>query len=447
MQYDPLRKVPYRKWLAADEIDRMRAVRAYHRANHIEIPNLEAHVALHTAIETQVAMDVFPTRSTLSRLMGEGLDRHEAIHAMAAVLAGHMNRVMATGGSVAGVDNLQREYEADLLKLTADSWMEVGHEDPVDRSESEENCSEDRPDLGNLPSPVSTEKLLRDVSSALRDRHFGSEEEVQAALDELLRSGEVPPREPKGDLERAQDLVYQAWEKQDHDERIRMAHKALRISADCTDAYVILAENEARTFEEMENLYRQGLQAGERSLGERFFEKNQGHFWGLLETRPYMRALIGLADVLDRQGEEEEAIDCYKKMLNLNPNDNQGVRSILAEMLYRAGRFEELKELFDEYEGDALGDMAYTRALWLFTEFGACEESRKALEKAIELNRYVPDFLLGKKKMPLEFPEYVRKGGPEEAAYYARTAISDWKSATGALFWLRKNTGPKKRRL
>jgi len=446
MQYDPLRKIPYRKWLAADEDERMRAVRAYHKANRIEVPRLEAHVVLHVVIETQLAMDVFPTRSTLSRLMGEGLDRHEAIHAMGIVLAEQMYRLMEAGGSAADFDISQKKYETDLLNLTADSWLEMADEDLGDESESEEDYPENGPTLRNMPSRVATEKTLSDITASLSDREFESEEELQAALDDLLRSGKVPSREPEGDLERAQDLMFQAWEKHDPDERIRMAREALRISADCADAYVILAENEARTYEEAEDFYRKGVQAGERALGEEFFEDNQGRFWGILETRPYMRALEGLGVALAGQGSDEDAIECYEKMLRLNPNDNQGVRSILAEMLYAAGRFGELKELFEKYEGDALADMAYTRALWLFTESGACEKSTEALEQAVELNPYVPDFLLEKRKIPLEFSEYVRKGGLEEAAVYAREAITNWKSATGALFWLRQNTRPKKRR-
>jgi hypothetical protein len=31
--------------------------------------------------------------------------------------------------------------------------------------------------------------------------------------------------------------------------------------------------------------------AGERSLGPKAFEEDAGHFWGILETRPYMDRL------------------------------------------------------------------------------------------------------------------------------------------------------------
>ena len=40
---------------------------------------------------------------------------------------------------------------------------------------------------------------------------------------------------------------------------------------------------------------RAGLDAGELALGPEGFEEYDGHFWGFLETRPYMRARHGLA--------------------------------------------------------------------------------------------------------------------------------------------------------
>src|SRR3546814_19715015 len=68
-------------------------------------------------------------------------------------------------------------------------------------------------------------------------------------------------------------------------------------------------------------LYRQGVEAGERALGDEF-EGLSGHFWGFLQTRPYMRARAGLAITLWRLGDQQAAIDHYRAMLILNPNDN-----------------------------------------------------------------------------------------------------------------------------
>ena len=56
----------------------------------------------------------------------------------------------------------------------------------------------------------------------------------------------------------------------------------------------------------------------------------KGDFWSFIETRPYMRAKAQLTDELWAAGFAEESIKHYKDMIELNPNNNQGVRYILA---------------------------------------------------------------------------------------------------------------------
>ena len=79
------------------------------------------------------------------------------------------------------------------------------------------------------------------------------------------------------------------------------------------------------------------MAAGERALGAQAFEEDVGHFWGLLETRPYMRARAGLAASLWTAGDEVEAVEHYQDMLRLNPGDNQGHRYVLLGCLLQMG--------------------------------------------------------------------------------------------------------------
>src|SRR3546814_10479040 len=123
-------------------------------------------------------------------------------------------------------------------------------------------------------------------------------------------------------------MMYDAWEASGA-ERVALARAALDISPLCADAYVLLAEEEAGSQQDALALYRQGVEAGERALGDEF-EGLSGHFWGFLQTRPYMRARAGLAITLWRLGDQQAAIAHYRAMLILNPNDNQGIRYLLA---------------------------------------------------------------------------------------------------------------------
>jgi hypothetical protein len=100
--------------------------------------------------------------------------------------------------------------------------------------------------------------------------------------------GLVGPRE-ETPLSRAQDVMYEAFKLRDPAERVERARKALEICPDCADAYVLLAENATNNKEALD-LFAKGVAAGERALGEEAFRDNVGHFWGELDTRPYMSA-------------------------------------------------------------------------------------------------------------------------------------------------------------
>ena len=150
----------------------------------------------------------------------------------------------------------------------------------------------------------------------------------------------------------AQDLIYDAWEEANSRARITLARKALSISPLCADAFSLLAE-EAKSAANSQDLYARALEAAELALGPAAFQEYVGHFWGFLETRPYMRAKAGLAITLRQLGDDEAAIRHYREMLKLNPNDNQGIRHALAACLLQRGEEAALKELLAAYPDEA----------------------------------------------------------------------------------------------
>ncbi|NUQ64503.1 MAG: hypothetical protein HUU20_18715 [Pirellulales bacterium] len=237
-------------------------------------------------------------------------------------------------------------------------------------------------------------------------------------------------------LARAQDLVYQAIEEPDPDRRESLAREALKISADCADAYVFLAEQTDAPDEQIE-LYDQAVAAGRRALGEAFREL-EGEFWRRLETRPFMRAKLGLALALWDAGRREEAISHYHDMLRLNPEDNQGVRYTLADALLDSERHEELERLAEQYRDDVSAPWAYTRALLAFRQHGDSPDSRAALAAAAEANASVPEYLTGNREIPVESPSLVEPGADDEAANYAAGQLRHWRNTPGAVSWLRK---------
>ncbi|MDO9545644.1 MAG: tetratricopeptide repeat protein [Pelolinea sp.] len=239
----------------------------------------------------------------------------------------------------------------------------------------------------------------------------------------------------------AQSIMYDAWDTPDLKTRIRLAKEALKVSPDCADAYVLLAEEEAQTVQKSKTLFQQGVEAGRRALGEDFFqdEENVGHFWGILHTRPYMRALAGLANTLWQMGNRDQAMLNYRELLRLNPGDNQGIRYVLLELLLEMNQLEDVRALMDEYPDCGSVDWAYTALLMELMENGDSTRAHSLLESALETNDHVPAYLLGIKRIPDLRPPYITLGGEDEAADYASRHFRIWKKTKAALKWIKDN--------
>ncbi|MFO8013881.1 MAG: BTAD domain-containing putative transcriptional regulator [Phycisphaerae bacterium] len=244
----------------------------------------------------------------------------------------------------------------------------------------------------------------------------------------------------EGPVEAAQDVMYEAWGSQDPKRRLALACKALDISPDCADAYVLLAQESAESLEEALDLYRKGVQAGERALGKKGFKEYAGHFWGFIETRPYMRARAGLAQCLWESGKRQEAVEHYWAMLELNPGDNQGMRDLLMPCLIEMGRDEDAERLFMQYEEDAMAAWAWSRVLLDFRAGGDSSAARESLEAAVENNRHVPALLTGRNKVPRHPPAFHGFGDKNEAVCYVLLNRQAWQASPGAIAWLAANT-------
>lgn len=128
--YDALVEPHPDDWLSTDEQQRLDVIERYHRREGIVVERAALHAAMHAVVENQIAEgDRLPVRRILQRLMAEGLDRHEAIHAIAAVLAGHINEVMREPASQTRPSEQQSDrdftaaYFSELEELTAESWL------------------------------------------------------------------------------------------------------------------------------------------------------------------------------------------------------------------------------------------------------------------------------------------------------------------------------------
>ncbi len=200
---------------------------------------------------------------------------------------------------------------------------------------------------------------------------------MEAGVRQLLGGMGSRVAKPNSPAAQAQTLLDRAFQETDPRLRRSLAQDAAIVDPDCADAYVLLAES-ANNRREVLEYYEKGVAAAERTLGPEIFQRDVGHFWGLLETRPYMRARQGLANCLWTAGRRDEAIAHLEEMLRLNPNDNQGIRYALAGYYLKEDRDDDLARLLQQFDDDGMAAWAYNRALLAFRKEGDSEHAQTA---------------------------------------------------------------------
>ncbi len=279
------------------------------------------------------------------------------------------------------------------------------------------------------------ERVMAEVARATRDREFDSLEALQRFIQERFanRPADDIPSTASTPLERAQDLVYEAFEARGR-RQLQLVRRALALSRDCADAYVLLAER-ASDLGEQVRLYADGVAAGERALGRTFLDEHAGRLWGFVEARPYLRARMGLAGALAAAGRPADALAQYREVLRLDENDHQGARYRLLGLLFEEGRDEEAAALLERFGDEPTAVWRYGRALWAWRR-GDRAAAQRLIRKAIRANPTVAMYLANRHEIPDDSVETYALGSPEEALVCVDQLGAAWESTPGALEWV-----------
>jgi len=324
------------------------------------------------------------------------------------------------GVSASGISSIVSELESELAEEIAEL---IGLVYGV-------NQTSDMPPTEKAP----VIQFPKNGGSKTKEQHEGSGPNVQTltSVDQTFKK--KVRKASRRDEERARNLIYDAIQS-DGKQRYKFAEEALKLNPNCVDAYVILAEK-TNSLEEAILLYEKGIQAGERELGKTFFKENTGYFWGLLETRPFMRAKLHYAEALSLLGKKTEAVEQYEELLELNPMDNQGVRYSLFVAYVDSGEYNKAGNLLQQYEEESAQHL-YNKLLLELHENGFTKDAKMLLKAAKTVNKHVIAYLTGKKRLPAYPPDFYGFGDENEAIVYADMHLHLWRKIEGLQEWLK----------
>jgi tetratricopeptide (TPR) repeat protein len=256
--------------------------------------------------------------------------------------------------------------------------------------------------------------------------HFNQRtpEQAQAELD--------LPYDP---VEEAQELMFQVMESDHSEEMLLLTQRALALDPENVDAKLTMAMVQSGSQEEEVRRTREIIRRAEQVFGEEFMRETEGHFYGDVMTRPYMRAQQALFDLLISGEDFDEAIAQGERMLQLNPNDNQAIRDTLLALYLHTGNCAAARDLMKRYKETITAVQSWFLPLERFLSNNR-KGAKDALKRAFRTNPYVLEYLLGVKEPPQQQPSHYRLGEESEALCVIDILALGWWQHDGAIKWL-----------
>ena len=249
----------------------------------------------------------------------------------------------------------------------------------------------------------------------LKNNNVENIDEANEKLQEFIKmynNGEIEYENTP--LDDAYEILEEAQNARNEKEAIKLAKKAYEKSPECFDAILFQCDLEENGIKRMK-LLEGGLEVEKnRLIKEKYFDKeNIGHFYGIFETRPYIRGLVVKAEYLLEEGKLRQAESICKEVLRLNENDNMGARYLLMAIFATLEEENDMLKLYKKYPEEDL-EMLFP----LFALYYKIGNDKKALEYLNRVNKCNSNFVKF-------FNGTIKESGKVKPGYYSRGDSSE----------------------
>ena len=262
-----------------------------------------------------------------------------------------------------------------------------------------------------------TEKVMKKMNEYLAQH--ATDEMSEAEMQELLeRFMEEHNRSLPGNrltektAKTAADFLQLAEEATSEKTAFRFVKKALALEPDNLDAKRMwLNDAPLDPFERFE-LLEKAVQEGREQMEKLGFNDAEsiGHYWGILETRPYMRLLDDYVFDMLQSGMYGKAMAVCEEMLRLCKNDNLGKRFTLMHLYAffenEVAALGLLKKYSDHDETQMLVALSV-----LYYKLGQWNKADEYLQRAQKINKDVKKFFRSVFEQSYEkFSDFMEQG-------------------------------------
>ena len=207
------------------------------------------------------------------------------------------------------------------------------------------------------------------------------------------------------------------------------------------DAYhhlALLMEDFGQPYEAF-NLTKSAVDIGLSSLPPNFYFGRDLLPWLNLDNRPFLRAYHYYGLKYKGIKEIEKALCIFNNILDINPNDNQGIRALVINCYLTIKRPLDVLRIVENYLDDTLADTLYGKILALF-QLDRIKEANKTLEDAQKILPLIATEISKKQhRKPRHVKQgFITHGGEDEAYYFWKENGKHWKETPGAIDFVRE---------
>jgi len=217
-------------------------------------------------------------------------------------------------------------------------------------------------------------------------------------------------------------LLEEAFNSDDSEEIIELAHEVLQRDSENIPAMIILADELDDQNEGLEWLLKAEAIAAEQ-LDDEHYDLYEGEFSNFHEGIIYLTTAFKLAHKLTVVGHYQEAMDIMEELMELDDEDNIHVRDLLAPLYAATRKFNAYERLLKKFDDEPSTAILFNHALYTAMKYGVGLKAKHALNKAMEFNPYAYGFL--QENIDEEAFEEDEEA-VEEAVDYMRNTLHLW---------------------
>ncbi len=242
-----------------------------------------------------------------------------------------------------------------------------------------------------------TEKIFKELHKRIDEKGGDlSKAQIDELIQQIIDEYNSDPYEPvtPSNAKTSDDFMELAAEEEDPVKAIRYAEKALQLDPDNLDAELFVLDIREDDGPRKIDALKKAIAHGDRVMEKLDLkgEDSIGSYWGILETRPYMRLRGRYLEELIDCGMYRAAMNEAREHLVLSDGDNIGSRYVLMHLYAFFEMEEEALELYEKYDRENGAMMLLPLAILYFKQ-GNWKTAEKYLQEIASSNKDLRRFL------------------------------------------------------